>query len=183
MRKMAIGRVVFLFFLGGKSYPLPTLAEMELRLGKELDLKSDPFDAFQSLEGEQLFILTPGEVLLYSLNHQSITGQISAEKESDRIAFSFKHKTLTLISKINKKILIHSLEIIRKFNIFGLSEAKIQEIAREIGLNVGKFNSGLNNLRFKSWVKRALNQARQADIRGIPAFIISGRQQTHRRFQ
>jgi hypothetical protein len=49
------------------------MADVEWRTIKEIDLKSEPLDIFQSPDGELLFILTRGEVLIYSARQQNIT--------------------------------------------------------------------------------------------------------------
>lgn len=62
----------------------------------------------------------------------------------------------------------------------GLNDAKVQEIAKELGLNLDEFNQDLSDPRLKSLVEREINQARQADIRGVPAIFVNGKLLTKR---
>jgi len=120
MRKMVIGMLALCFSVGWVVYPQFTLAEVEWRTIKELDLKADPLDIFQSPDGQLLFILTRGEVLIYSSRQQTITDKIPVDKEFDRIAYSPQTKALTLSSSSKKNLLLISLEFIQKFDLSGL---------------------------------------------------------------
>jgi hypothetical protein len=120
MRKMAIGMLTFCFWIGWVVYPHYTMADVEWRTIKEIDLKSEPLDIFQSPDGELLFILTRGEVLIYSARQQNITDRVPVDKEFDRITYSSQTKTLTLSSSTKKTLFILALEFIQKFDISGL---------------------------------------------------------------
>jgi hypothetical protein len=96
------------------------MADVESKIIKEFDLKTEPLDIFQSPDAQLLFILIRGEVLIYSIGQQRITDQILVDKEFDRIAYSPQTKILTLTSSTNKKLQILSLEFIQKFEVSGL---------------------------------------------------------------
>jgi hypothetical protein len=96
------------------------MADVEWKTLKDFDLKTEPLDIFQSPDGQLLFILTRGEVLIYSTGQQKITDQIPVDKEFDRIAYSPQSKTLALTSSTQKKLQILSLDFIQKFDISGL---------------------------------------------------------------
>jgi protein-disulfide isomerase len=68
-------------------------------------------------------------------------------------------------------------------NQANLSDAKVQEIAKELGLNIDQFNQDLNDPGIKSLVAREINHARQADIRAVPAIFVNGRPLTVRSLQ
>jgi len=120
MRKMAIGMLALCFWLGWVVYPHHTMADVEWRTIKEIDLKSEPLDIFQSPDGELLFILTRGEVLIYSARQQNITDRVPVDKEFDRITYSSQTKSLTLSSSTKKTLFILALEFIQKFDTSGL---------------------------------------------------------------
>ena len=61
-------------------------------------------------------------------------------------------------------------------NQAGLSDNKVQEIAKEIGLNLDQFNRDLSDPQIRSLLEREITQARQADIRGVPAVFMNGKQ-------
>jgi len=96
------------------------MADVEWKTLKDFDLKTEPLDIFQSPDGQLLFILTRGEVLIFSTGEQKITDQIPVDKEFDRITYSPQPKILTLTSSTGKKLLILSLDFIQKFDISGL---------------------------------------------------------------
>ena len=120
MRKMAIGMLAFCFWISWVVYPHYTMADVEWRTIKEIDLKSEPLDIFQSPDGELLFILTRGEVLIYSVRQQNITDRVPVDKEFDRITYSSQTKNLTLSSSTKKSLLVLALDFIQKFDISGL---------------------------------------------------------------
>lgn len=120
MRKIIIGMVILYFCVGSEVFPHYAMADVEWMTTKQFDLKSEPLDIFQSPDGQLLFILTRGEVLIYSTGQQKITDKIPVDKEFDRIAYSPQSKTLTLTSSSQKKLQILSLDFIQKFDISGL---------------------------------------------------------------
>ncbi len=119
-RTVAIGMFAFCFWLGGMVCPYWAMAEVEWKVIKELDLRAEPLDIFQSPEGELLFILIRGEVLIYSARQQKVTDQIPVDNHFDRITYSPQNKTLTLTSSTQKTLRIIALEFIQKFDISGL---------------------------------------------------------------
>lgn len=68
-------------------------------------------------------------------------------------------------------------------NQASLNDAKVQEIAKELGLNLDQFNQDLNDPQIKSLVEREIRHARQAEIRGVPAVFMNGKQLTIRNVQ
>src|SRR4030067_2239078 len=80
------------------SSPRSVQADLEWRIIKDLDLKTTPLDIAPSLDGKWLFILTPGEILLYSAQEGLITHRIPVGKEFDRITSLPRADTLTITS-------------------------------------------------------------------------------------
>ena len=56
-----------------------------------------------------------------------------------------------------------------------LNEAKVQEIARELGLNMDQFNQDLKDPGIESLIDRDSNNARQAGVRGTPTIFVNGK--------
>ena len=56
-----------------------------------------------------------------------------------------------------------------------LSDAKVQEIARELGLDLEKFNRGLKDPAIAAMVNHDMENARQANVRGTPTIFINGK--------
>ena len=60
-------------------------------------------------------------------------------------------------------------------NYRGLNDARIQEIAREIGLDMKRFNKDLKDSAIQNLINRDLNNGRQAGVRGTPTIFINGK--------
>jgi predicted DsbA family dithiol-disulfide isomerase len=56
-----------------------------------------------------------------------------------------------------------------------LNDTKLQELAREIGLDEERFKKDMASPSFKAVIVRDLNEARRMGIRGIPAIFINGK--------
>ena len=56
-----------------------------------------------------------------------------------------------------------------------LSEAKVEAIAREIGLNMEQFNQDLKDPNITSLIDRDFNEGRQENIRGVPTVFVNGK--------
>jgi len=60
-------------------------------------------------------------------------------------------------------------------NYASLSEDRIQDIAKQLGLDTGKFNRDINDPSIKSIIDRDLNEGNQAEVQGTPTVFINGR--------
>jgi protein-disulfide isomerase len=56
-----------------------------------------------------------------------------------------------------------------------LSDAKVQEIARELGLDLEKFNRDLKNPAIAAMINHDMENAQQANVRGTPTIFINGK--------
>ncbi len=56
-----------------------------------------------------------------------------------------------------------------------LSDAKVEAIARELGLNMEQFNQDLKDPAIGSLIDRDMNNARQANVRGTPTIFVNGK--------
>jgi protein-disulfide isomerase len=56
-----------------------------------------------------------------------------------------------------------------------LDDAKMQEIAGEIGLDMGKFNTDMKNPALQRLVIRDIREGQRAGVRGIPTIFVNGR--------
>jgi len=72
------------------------------------------------LDGQRLFVLTPGEILVYSIPEGKITDHISVDKEFDRIVSIPRGDTLTISSSKKKTLQVIMLETIYKIDVSGL---------------------------------------------------------------
>ncbi len=64
-----------------------------------------------------------------------------------------------------------------------LNDAKILEIAKELGLDMEKFNKERNDPAIQNLITRDVKDGMQAGVRGIPAVFINGKVLKNRNFQ
>ena len=60
-------------------------------------------------------------------------------------------------------------------NYSQLSDAKIDEIAKNIGLDLVKFKEDLNDPQIRQLIDRDMQEAQQNGVRGTPTIFINGR--------
>ncbi len=56
-----------------------------------------------------------------------------------------------------------------------LSDAKVEGIARELGLNMERFNHDLKDSGIASKIDRDVNNGHQANVRGTPTIFVNGK--------
>ena len=56
-----------------------------------------------------------------------------------------------------------------------LNDAKVQEIAKELGLNLEQFNKDLKDPAIQNLINRDLANGQQAGVRGTPSVFVNGR--------
>ncbi len=95
-------------------------ADLELTERKQLKLDVSPLDTATSADGRWLFILTPGEIIVYSAFEDKISKGIPIDKAFDRLTYSAKTDALILSSRTEKAIKIIQLELINRFDNTGL---------------------------------------------------------------
>jgi hypothetical protein len=102
------------------SVPQVFAADLELTERKQLKLDVSPLDTATSADGQWLFILTPGEIIVYSAFEDKISKGIPIDKGFDRLTYSAKTNSLILSSRSEKAVKIIQLELIHQFDISGL---------------------------------------------------------------
>ncbi len=117
----------FLLVAGWTFSPQIVQADLEWKVIKDLDLKATPLDVSPSVDGKWLFILTPGEILLYSLPEGRITDRIPVDKDFDRIASLPRPDMVTISSSAKKAVQIIVLEAIYKIDVTNLPVKGPQE--------------------------------------------------------
>jgi hypothetical protein len=121
MEKVAplIGAVlcVVLFFLATTQL---VRAEVDLRIIKHINIEEKPLDVAASADGEFLFILVPGEVLVYSIPNDSVTDRIQIDRAFDRLTYSAKNSTLILGSSAGRALSIIQVERVYNIVLSGL---------------------------------------------------------------
>ncbi len=100
-------------------FPRIAQADFEWRILKDLSLMITPLDIAPSADGKQLFILTAGEILVYSFPEDKITDRIPVGKEFDRITSLPRADVLTVTSSSKKSLQIILLESVYKIDVTG----------------------------------------------------------------
>ena len=65
-------------------------------------------------------------------------------------------------------------------NYNAINDAKIQDIAKELGLNMEEFNKDMQLPIIKSFIARDMNNGRQFGVRGTPTIFINGKKLRNR---
>jgi protein-disulfide isomerase len=253
--------LVFLAAAGVLGGPAPIRAEMQWRTFNPLDLKAQPIDLAASPDGQKLFVLTPGQVLVYGFKEAKIIGTTAVDKDCDRIAAlpggngvavsSSARKTLQMLTfemiyaidtdtspfkglatapvtivvfddyqcgycaglepllrqvtdaypqqvkLVIKQFPLSSHSFARKAataalaaanqgkfwemhtrlfqNQKELSDAKLEAIAGEIGLNLEQFRRDLQDGAIAAQIDRDLNSGNLANVRGTPTIFVNGK--------
>ena len=121
MKRTIILVVSALLVAGWIALPHIARAEVEWKIVKDLDLRTTPLDIAPSLDGKWLYILTPGEVLVYSFSVGTITDRIPVDKSFDRIASLPRQDTLVISSSAKKAVQVVLLEPVYKIDVTGSS--------------------------------------------------------------
>ena len=85
-----------------------------------LNLEAPPLDVVASSDGEWLFVLTPGRLLVYSVPENKLLKQIQVDGPFDRLAHSPNDNTLVLSSSSGKSLKFIELELVHEFDVSGL---------------------------------------------------------------
>jgi hypothetical protein len=119
MKKKILVLLLVSFFAAGWAVPQFVQAEVEWRIIQGLDLKATPLDIASSADGLWLYILTPGEILVYSSQEGRITEHIPVDPGFDRITSFPRGNVLTITSSTKKALQIILLETVYKIDVMG----------------------------------------------------------------
>jgi len=112
--------LAFFFLAGGAFLPQIVQAEVEWKILKDLQLETTPLDITPSTDGKLLYILTPGEILIFSLSEGTISDRIPVGKDFDRIAPLPRPGFLTITSSTKKTLQVILFETIYKIDLTDL---------------------------------------------------------------
>lgn len=270
MKKAARKFGIFLFvIIGWVSVPQFIYAEIDLTLIKQTNLDVQPLDIATSVDGKSIFVLTRGEILIYSIDEDKVTERISIDKAFDRVTSAGKNNILILTSSTSKTLKIIQVDFIYNIVLDGLpfkgpadavvtiavfddyqwpycarlepllqqvldkypenvklvvkhfplanhkyahkaataalaanvqgkfwefhnklfnnynviNDAKIQDIAKELGIDMERFNKDMRSPAIKSLIDRDMSNGREIGIRGTPTIFINGKALKNRSLQ
>jgi hypothetical protein len=119
-RKIILLVLAFLFAAGWAFFPQIVQAELEWKILKDLDLKAAPLDIAPSADGRWLFILTLGEILVYSLREGKVIDRTPVDRDFDRIASSPRADILSLTSSTKRTVRMIAFTFIHPIDVTGL---------------------------------------------------------------
>ncbi len=109
------------FFVAGLAFfPKALQADVEWKVVMDLDLNATPLDITPSADGKWLFILTPGQIAVYSFAEGRVTDRIPVDKDFDRIASLPRAEMVTVSSSAKKTVQIIALEAVYKMDLTDL---------------------------------------------------------------
>ncbi len=114
-------RIILIFIASLLFVPQHAVAQkMEWTIKTERNLEATPLDTAVSADGRLIFILSPGEILVYSVLQQKVINRIPVDKRFDRVTFSRADNTLIVTSSSEKVLKTIQLEFIQNIDITGL---------------------------------------------------------------
>ena len=92
--------------------------ELTTIVQKHLDVH--PLDVASSRDGNMIFILSPGQLIIYSSKNNKIINRSAIDDHYDRISYAERNKTIILTSRSSKLLKIIHVEQIHKISLSGL---------------------------------------------------------------
>lgn len=108
---------VFLLLL---SAVRPSPAGLEWTEKKQLKLDVSPIDTAASPDGKWMIVLSPGELLVYSLQEDKVLSRMTIDKAFDRLAYSAADEAIVISSSSGKMIKFIGLDTVHAFSLAGL---------------------------------------------------------------
>lgn len=108
--------LLFLFIF---SLPVIVQAAVEVKSLSTLDLDKNLIDVATTGDGKWAYVLTPGEVQLYSLTTKTLLGRIPVDRNIRRISISSKGDELYLVNDKTKALSIISVDFFNMFTVEG----------------------------------------------------------------
>ena len=108
------------FFVVSVGFVSTASAELEWTFRKQVPLTSAPLDNAVSADGQLFFMLSAGEIAVYSLTQNKTINTIPIDGDYDRIAVSPKGNSLIVTSSAGKSMKIIDLEFIFQIDKSGL---------------------------------------------------------------
>jgi hypothetical protein len=107
MRRIALVIIVSLLYA-----PSVIAANLELTISGQLDLKAPPLDICASADGKWLYILSEGEILVYSFFDETVVNRIPIDKALDRMIYLQENNSLVVTSRSGNTLQIIQLELV-----------------------------------------------------------------------
>ena len=122
MKKTArkIGIVLIIMIISWVLVVQAVHADVDWTLIKQINLDVQPSDIATSADGKLIFILAPGEILVYSISEGKVTNRIPIDKSFDRMTYAMQNNALILTSSSSQTLKIIQVDVIHKITLSGL---------------------------------------------------------------
>jgi DNA-binding beta-propeller fold protein YncE len=120
MKRVFYFMSLLVFFVVSVGFVPSASAELEWTFRKPVPLTSAPLDNAVSADGQLLFLLSAGEIAVYSLTQSKTINTIPIDPDYDRISVSPKGNSLIVTSSAGKSLKIIDLEFIFQIDKSGL---------------------------------------------------------------
>ena len=101
-------------------FPQPNAcADVEWKVLKQLRIKEKPLDVDVSLDGQRLYILAEGKLIIYSVTQAKGLYAIPVNKSLDRLKISEANESVILLSTSENVVEIIQLQFIPQFDLSG----------------------------------------------------------------
>jgi protein-disulfide isomerase len=87
--------------------------------------------------------------------------------------FAYKAASAALAANVQGKFWEFHSALLKNYN--AINDAKIQDIAKELGLDMEKFNKDMQSPAIKSLIERDITNGRKAGVLGTPTVFINGK--------
>jgi hypothetical protein len=105
----------------GLLYATPVIsAHVEWMISGELNIKAPPEDMCASADGKWLYILSAGEIAVYSFSENKIVNRITVDKGFDKMIYIKEKNSLVVTSRSDNTVQIIQLEEVYQFDTSGL---------------------------------------------------------------
>ncbi len=95
-------------------------SEIDWTLKKQINLNVKPLDIATSTDGKLIFVLAPGEILVYSNAEGKIANRIPIDKDFDRVTYAGTNNVLILTSSSSKTLKIIQVDFLYNIALAGL---------------------------------------------------------------
>jgi hypothetical protein len=111
---------LFVFFVVSAGFVGTASAELEWTIRNPVPLTAAPLDNAVSADGKLLFMLSAGEIAVYSLTQSKTINTIPIDPDYDRISVSPRENSLIVTSSAGKSMKIIDLEFVYQIDKSGL---------------------------------------------------------------
>ena len=121
MEKLKPKKILYLFILFLSLLFSPIVyGNVDLTTQRQKTLDVQPLDVASSEDGSMIFILSPGELSIYSPKNDKIISRSAIHIPYDRLTYSEKNKTLILTSSTSKSLKVIHVQQVWDISLSGL---------------------------------------------------------------